>query len=152
VGDAGVRTFCPLEKVFREQNNILLYDLRSLVSIAMDLNLLGRTLFTGGHVLLLHWTNTACAHEDGNELLHAQLYLRCKVPQCFHHTVFPSLFGEHSKTGKTRFSVCRYCQSRFISSNVLLGNTRMGNIKKRYRICSNPGNRMLGAVTVLRCW
>jgi hypothetical protein len=41
---------------------------------------------------------------------------RCKVPQCFHHTVFPSLFGEHSKTGKTRFSVCPIAKSRLISS------------------------------------
>jgi hypothetical protein len=45
--------------------------------------------------------------------------------QCFHHTVFPSLFGEHSKTGKTRFSVCPYYQVTAYFVNVLLGNTRI---------------------------
>jgi hypothetical protein len=42
---------------------------------------------------------------------------RCEVPQCFHLTVFPSLFGEHSKTGKMRFSVCPYCQVTAYSVN-----------------------------------
>jgi hypothetical protein len=50
---------------------------------------------------------------------------RCKVPQCFHLTVFPSLLGEHSKTGKTRFSVCPHCQVTAYSVNVLLGNNRI---------------------------
>jgi hypothetical protein len=48
-----------------------------------------------------------------------------KVPQCFHHTAFPSLFAEHSKTGKTRFSVCPYCQVTAYFVNVLLENTRI---------------------------
>jgi hypothetical protein len=55
---------------------------------------------------------------EGHELF-AALWLnrlklngRCKVPQCFHHTVF----GEHSKTGKTRFSVC---PCRYLSSQTM---------------------------------
>jgi hypothetical protein len=59
-------------------------------------------------------------HMLGNCFVH-----RCKVPQCFHLTVFTSLFGEHAKTGKTRFSVCPYCQVTAYFVNVLLGNTRM---------------------------
>jgi hypothetical protein len=50
---------------------------------------------------------------------------QCKVPQCFHLTVFPSLFGEHSKTDKTRFSVSPYCQVTAYSVNVLLGHSRI---------------------------
>jgi hypothetical protein len=59
---------------------------------------------------------------------------RCKVSA----TVFPSrsvsfMFGEHSKTGKTRFSVCPYLQVTAYSVNVLLGNSRIWEALKNPR-------------------
>jgi hypothetical protein len=74
---------------------------------------------------------------------------RCKVPQCFHLAVFPSLFGEHSKTGKTRFSVCPYsCQVTAYSVNVLLGNIRIWETFSKY--CLLSGNMELCDVNGLR--
>jgi hypothetical protein len=61
----------------------------------------------------------------------------------FHHTVFPSLFGEHSKTGKTRFTVCPYCQVMVYSVNVLLGNTRIWETLKNVTpaLVCHPGHK-----------
>jgi hypothetical protein len=72
------------------------------------------------------------------------------VPQCFHHTVFPSLFGEHSKTGKTRFSVCPYCQVTAHSVNVLLGNTRIWETLKN--VTPDPDSTIKNPERMVDCY